>query len=329
MKTIDQLMAEYVQGWKGYRVDGKGSIVLYERKLVEPLATKGSSIDFEVKGYDPKAKQYIAGVANAKEIDRMQEVLDPVGMVVGSYVKNSVMLYQHNHNCPIGLVTMLKAEDMGVLFEGWVGDPTQAPLTRMQEECRSLIAQRILKAVSVGFIPHKIRMPAYNDQGIMVDPAVIEQWELLELSVVAVPCNANALFDVKTPEATPTKSRLVSYASFPTLGKDGSFIIKPKGGQMDEIKEVLQKLNDSLNSIASGINAIKDGQAGIQKTLDTIGAAKAKKPDPEADPNETEPDGDADDNKKALAELTKRVDAMEAVVKDCQKSVDVLIKSLA
>ncbi len=323
--TIDELMAMYAKSWTGYKIDGKGFLVPTTKDLL-PFTTKASEVEFATKGLDPKSKMFIGGMANAKEIDRMNEVLDPVGMVTGPYVKNSVMLYQHNHSSPIGLVTALKAEDQGVLFEGWVGDPAAGPLTRTQEEVRSLVAQRVLKAVSVGFIPQKIRMPAYNDQGIMVDPAMIELWELLELSIVAVPCNSGALFDMKSGSKSVAKKRLVSFAAFPTLGKDGTFIISPKGGlkKMDEeMKELLAKQNEALANIASGINALKDGQNGIQKTLDTIGSAKAEKPKEEpAKPAEE----DEDDKKKAAdaLALSKRVDGLEKSIGDISKSIDMI-----
>jgi phage head maturation protease len=195
-KSIDELMAEYAKRWNGFRIDGKGHLVLVKSDLKEHrLATKPA--DFSIKQFDEKSKLFLAGVANAKEVDRMTEVLEPTGLIDAPFRKNPVLLRQHCHDWPIGNVTSLKPENDGVKFEAWCGDPAAAPLTPMQVETRSLIAQRILRAVSVGFIPQKIRMPAYNDAGDIVDPAVIESWELLELSVVAVPCNASSIFDIK------------------------------------------------------------------------------------------------------------------------------------
>lgn len=228
MKSVDQLLSEYCARWKGFRVDGRGHIVpVVKLADIPPLATKGA--DFKVKAsYDAGEKQWLGGVANAKEVDRMNEVLDPTGIIAGGYMKNSVLLYQHDHNRPLGLVTQLRPEESGVYFEGWNGDPKAgAALTKTQEEARSLVAQRVLKAVSVGFIPHKIRMPAYDNDGNMVDPAMIEQWEMLELSIVSVPCNAGALFDLKDGDPAPPAPALdPAFAKrliFPTLGSDGKF----------------------------------------------------------------------------------------------------------
>jgi phage head maturation protease len=149
------------------------------------------------KGYDPEMQLVIHGMANRNMIDRYEEVLNPVGCDSRNFMLNPVLLAHHSYYCPIGQVTMVQPEDDGVHFEAWIGDPTKAPLTEMQQEMRSLVAQGILKTVSVGFIPRRIKQAVYGKQGEIVDPAMIEEWELLELSVVAVPCNPESVFDMK------------------------------------------------------------------------------------------------------------------------------------
>lgn len=327
--TIDELIALYVKSWTGYRVDGQGFLVPTAlSKDLKPLATKASSEAFTVKAYDPKSKQFIGGMANAKEVDRMNEVLDPVGLIQGPYNKNSVLLLQHNHSNPLGLVTTLMAKAVGVEFEAWVGDPGAAPLTEWQDNTRSLIAQRILKAVSVGFIPHKIKMPSYNDQGMIVDPATIEQWELLELSVVAVPCNAGSIFDLKTQQEKKTvKIDSVIYASFPSVGKDGRFKSTTPGGKAmdEELKQLLQKQTSVMTDIGTALNGLKDSQANLQKSIDGLGEhIKGKKPDPK-DPV-AEPD--ADDSKKKIEALEKSVATLTESVKGITESVELISKHI-
>lgn len=152
--------------------------------------------DPEIKAYDPHALMNIQGVANANIVDRVDERLDPRGCMVQSYLKNPQLLAHHCYHYPIGQVTTLNIEEGGVTFGGWVGDPSKAPLTAMQIEMRSLLAQGIIRTVSVGFIPLKIRAPLYNNNGGLEEALVIEQWELLEISLVAVPCNQDSLIEV-------------------------------------------------------------------------------------------------------------------------------------
>lgn len=222
LKSKDALVADYVKGWTGYRLDGKGFIVPDVKRGEIPRLSTRSAVIGETKAYDPKSKLFIAGIANAKEIDRMNEVMEPTGVLLDSFNKNPILLLGHCHGDPIGQVSSLKAEENGLPFEAWVGDPAAgAILTRAQEDARSLVAQKILKAVSVGFIAHKIRYPTYNERNEMVDPAVIEQWEMLELSIVAVPCNASALFEA----AGTSPGKAAPSWNFPTLGADGRLVV--------------------------------------------------------------------------------------------------------
>jgi HK97 family phage prohead protease len=155
------------------------------------------------KGYDPEAPLVIRGIANKNMVDRYGEVCSPVGCDTRNFMLNPVLLYNHSYGCPIGRVTMIQPEDDGVHFEAVIGDPSKAPLTQAQQEVRSLVAQGILKAVSIGFIPNKIKQPVFSTNGELSEPAVIEQWELLELSVVAVPCNPESIFDLKNMGLNP------------------------------------------------------------------------------------------------------------------------------
>lgn len=322
LKSKDQLIAEYAKSWKGWKVNGKG-VLVRTKKIDDPwkeaLHTKGVD-SFDIKGYDPKTKLFIRGVANANEVDRMNEVLDPTGIQADSYMKNPVMLLQHNHSAPIGLTTMLKPESTGILTEGWVGDPAAAPLTGDQEKARSLVIQKILRAFSVGFIPHEIRMPTYNDQGMQVDPAKILIWEILENSIVAVPCNAGSLFEtVKQPEKD-AKPKTRKVYLFPSMGKDGrlqihapqkSAIKSHSEAKNMELDEILKQQLTALNGLAEGIKGLAKGQEtmleGFKGIADHIKGKKPKKEDDECD----------DDEMKAIkAQLKTAVDANAALTKE-------------
>jgi phage head maturation protease len=310
---------------KTWRFNEKGFLVpTTKKKDIVRMATFPS--DFRLKEIggsgvlNPDGKLEIGGIANEKSKDRMNEVLNPTGIDVSGYQKNPVLLLQHNHSCPIGLVTVLRPEENGVHFEGWVGDPKAAPLTASQTEARSLIAQKILKAVSVGFIPLKMRPPAYDEMGALVEPLSIEEWEMLELSVVAVPCNAGSLFEMKDHKQSKNKNGKLW--AFPSLSKDGNFIINKEIKKMDdELKDSFKALGDSLNSIASGINALKEQGSQIIKAVET----KGKKP-PKDDGADQEPDSDEDDKKKKA--LDDRFKALEDGLSGVSKSVEKLFDTV-
>ncbi len=163
-----------------------------------------------VKSLNQGERLQINGIANANIIDRMMERLDPRGIDVESYMKNSMLLAHHSYYHPIGQVDAIEIQDDGIHFSGWIGDPAKAELTPMQKEIRSLVAQGILKTVSVGFIPKKVRPPLFDDQGNMTEPCVIEAWELLELSVVAVPCNQDSVFEMRNIASDKKSAKIVN-----------------------------------------------------------------------------------------------------------------------
>ena len=144
-------------------------------------------------------KLYIAGVANENAVDRMDERLEPTGVDPKNFMKNQVLLVDHLYttSAVVGRVIELRVESNGVHFEAYIGDPRKAPLTDTQKDVRSLVAQKLIQTVSVGFIPHKIQAPVFDDDFKLIEPAVILAWELLELSLVAVPANPGAVFDLK------------------------------------------------------------------------------------------------------------------------------------
>lgn len=329
--SIDELIALYAKKWSafGFTVNGQGKLVLSNRQkwVDEEAKLRTLAAVFDTKAYDPKSKLYVAGIANAKEIDRMNEVLEPVGCMYDAYQKNPVFLLQHNHSLPVGCVSMLKAEDNGMHFEGWVGDPAAAPLTRTQEDARSLVAQRIIKAVSVGFIPHEIRYPTYNERGDIVEPAKIEKWEMLELSLVAVPCNAGALFDLKGDPVAPAKQ----VWSFPTLGKDGRLEISSKSSEenMDpkELKALLEGLSTTMKDVATVMNGVKDGQAELLKSVNGLSESVKGKNPPKDDDEEEDEDMKA--VKAQLAALDGAVKAVQAEQADILKTLTALVEKAA
>jgi len=177
---------------KKWKPDGHSFKLINPDPERDKLYSYGS---FKAVSNDDDDSVIIRGMANAKVIDRMDEVLDPRGIDVRGFTKNAVLLLGHNYDAPIGLVTELEAQEDGIHFVSSVGSPKKATLTEDQIKARSLIKQGILRTVSVGFIPKKVRQAERDGDGNLVKPTMIEEWELLELSVVAVPANQDSVFE--------------------------------------------------------------------------------------------------------------------------------------
>lgn len=305
------------------------------------------------KGYDPSQKLVIAGVANANIIDRVQERLDPVGLDIQNYMKNRQLLAHHSYYHPIGQVEELMVQEDGVYFSAWIGDPSQAELTDMQREIRSLVAQGILRTVSVGFIPKKIKAPLFGENGELQEPAVIEQWELLELSIVAVPCNQDSVFQVKNFPNAKTNATVVTESTSDdslndslnalknTLAQDSTdvqtLIFSKSDFNKDEAiawakdhKFIADKIDETSDSLRLRQKDPNDFEPDSFRTIDitkgvqaVVGKPKAKDAAPPAD-NAPAADPDAAQDQEMLTLMQGMADTMKKIYEMC----DAMMKKL-
>ena len=221
----------------------------------------------KVKGFDESQKLYIKGIANANIVDRADERLDPTGIDIENYMKNRVLLLDHMYtaSATVGRVISLDSQDSGVHFEAYVGDPQKAVLTQAQRDARSLIAQGLLQTVSVGFIPHKVKAPEFDDEGRLMEPAVILAWELLELSIVAVPANAGSVFEAGNLSASnmftsnKTKARINTNDNFITgvRAEDAISKVEDERAMEEKLIELLEELK-KMGSLLTAMNEKMD-----------------------------------------------------------------------
>lgn len=127
---------------------------------------------------------FIEGYASTTDIDRSGDVVPKSVWEAGiqNYLKNPIILAQHDYDDPIGRMTEYKVDDKGL----WV----KARISSAAEEVFGLIKDKILTAFSIGF---RILDAEYNSAA---EVFVIKELELVEISVVSVPCNQNTLFDL-------------------------------------------------------------------------------------------------------------------------------------
>ena len=114
-------------------------------------------------------------VASTEGIDRMGESILAKGWETERFMKNPVILLGHDYSAlPIGAATEVIKEADRLIVKGVFAK------TEEGQKARQLYDDGILRAVSVGFIQ------------LERDGNIITKAELLELSFVAVPCNADA-----------------------------------------------------------------------------------------------------------------------------------------
>ena len=139
----------------------------------------------------------ISGIATTPTTDRMGDIVEPKGVIF----KNPMpLLWQHNHEQPVGEVRFGKATDDGIPFEAQVADPNDAESSNLRErllEAWDSVKMGLVKAVSIGFVPLEYN---FMKEGGMR----FEKSEVYELSLVTIPANAEATittiraFDIAT-----------------------------------------------------------------------------------------------------------------------------------
>lgn len=160
-------------------------------------AKVGGQPVFRVAAGKPKAvddaKRSIRFVFSDGSVDRAGDTIDPLGWELGAFNENPVALWAHNSfDPPIGRAS-------NVLIEGsrLMGDIefAAADVYAFGDTIYRMVKAGYINAVSVGFMPIDYKW-ADDDDARPWGIDFLKQ-ELMEISVVPVPCNANALLEAR------------------------------------------------------------------------------------------------------------------------------------
>lgn len=169
----------------------------------------------ELKGKD-KGEDVFSIIASTSAIDRQGDSVDQAGWDLKNFNKNPVLLWAHDYSeLPIGKVVSARVEK-GKLVADFIFASAEA--NPKAQQIKRLYEEGIVNASSVGFIP-------LERQG-----NIITRSELLELSLVPVPANQEALrlamskgFDadfIKTIEADINKGAVAEELNAETKYKN-------------------------------------------------------------------------------------------------------------
>lgn len=149
-------------------------------KLYVPIETK------EAHGEEDNSLQ-ITGHASTNDEDRTGDIIVSDAWkksgALDSYLKNPVVLAYHDPARPIGKTIAHEVDEQGLKIT--------AKISKAAGDIIELIKEGILSAFSVGFMIKDADFD--NKSGIFI----IKELELLEVSVVSIPANQNALFSIE------------------------------------------------------------------------------------------------------------------------------------
>lgn len=126
----------------------------------------------------------ITGYASTKDTDRVGDIIPPDAWSKGglnNFKKNPIILFNHNYDQPIGRATEIEIDERGLKLTAIINKKVPQ---------YDLIKDGILSTFSVGFL---VKDADYDKN---TDGFIIKDAELLETSVVSVPCNQDACFSL-------------------------------------------------------------------------------------------------------------------------------------
>ena len=138
--------------------------------------------------------------ANTAGLDRHRTIIKPDGLDFTNFRKNPIFVWAHAGSARpaepehiLGKVVDIKATPEFVDVEvEWADQVNQK--ARL---AKALVDSGFLRAVSIGFIPKKIRVDTVETERGPEDVRVFEEAELVEVSLVPVPSNPDALAVVR------------------------------------------------------------------------------------------------------------------------------------
>jgi prohead serine protease len=139
----------------------------------------------EVKSVDEE-QRIIRGIATTPTLDRIGDVVDPMGAVIRGSI--NLFLY-HNTNLPVGSVDFGRPTKKEIPFEAQIPDVREDGTVRDRvNEAWHSVKYRLLRAVSIGFNIIDDGVELLKNGGLL-----FTKWEMLELSLVGVPANPDAV----------------------------------------------------------------------------------------------------------------------------------------
>jgi len=140
----------------------------------------------ETKNAEGRDVVSIKGIASTPQTDRYGDIVEPMG---ARYATPMPLLWQHNHQAPVGRMTLAKPQKNGIPFEAEIPIVKESGLLqdRVNEAIHSL-RYELVNAVSIGFTIDEDGYELLDDGGLRIN-----SWEWLELSLVTIPANSQAV----------------------------------------------------------------------------------------------------------------------------------------
>lgn len=205
----------------------------------------------------------IKGMASTSDKDRVGDVILPSAWSNGgldNYNKNPIILFNHDYDEPVGKATSISVTEKGLEIEAEI-------VRSAAEGIGDLVEHGVLKTFSVGF---RVKDADYIQEtgGLLINDA-----ELFEISIVSIPCNASAEFNVvKSFQSVEEFNAYKKGLEVPTLPVESG----NKEGTPSSKEKVTMNEDDIKKLVAKGVaDAIKMADAEREAAVNKAAEKKA------------------------------------------------------
>jgi len=148
----------------------------------EKMQTNRAYSVLEIKAVDSEDR-VITGIATTPETDRVGDIVDPMG---ARFAKSIPLLWQHQHDKPVGTAEFGKATRSGIPFTASIAKIAEAgPLKDLVDMAWQSVKAKLVRGVSIGF-------RALGYEPLEGGGLKFTETEIYELSLVTIPANASA-----------------------------------------------------------------------------------------------------------------------------------------
>lgn len=223
-----------------------------------------------VKAVDDE-QRVIRGIASTPSPDRMGDVVEPLG---AKFKTPMPLLWQHQHDKPVGLVEFAQPNKDGIPFEARLPEIKEPGVLKDRvDEAWQSVKAGLVAAVSIGFQAIPEQVERLKSGGLR-----FKEWEWLELSLVTIPANAEATItaiksiDADLRAASGREQKSVDGLENPAgaSAKHGKSIAtpKPQEGRHMQISEQIKSFEASRAAKAARLEEIMAKAAEEGRTLD-------------------------------------------------------------
>jgi HK97 family phage major capsid protein/HK97 family phage prohead protease len=206
-------------------------------------------------------------VMSEESNDRHGDIIEAKGWELKDFLKNPIALWAHNHAMPVG--TWENVRVVGKQLRGFLKFAA-AGTSKEIDTLRSLVEQRILKAVSVGFRP--IEYEELHDESKRFVGYRFKKQALHETSLVAIPAHANALAVAKSFGMSEAELKsLLGQNAAPALPKSKGTAVQPVARITPTSRSVPMNIADKILAKRARLTQIKDRLTELKNLAEVEG----------------------------------------------------------